>query len=64
MFFTDSLAWNADMAAGYIIYGQTIGNPQIEAKFRVSETPIPASIWLFTSGLLGLLGFMKRKSHV
>jgi len=28
----------------------------------VSAVPIPASIWLFGSGLLGLIGFAKRKA--
>ena len=27
----------------------------------VSPVPVPAAVWLFGSGLIGLLGFMKRK---
>lgn len=29
--------------------------------FRVSAVPIPAAVWLFGSGLLGLIGFSRRK---
>lgn len=30
----------------------------------VSAVPIPASVWLFGSGLIGLIGIAKRKAHV
>ena len=30
--------------------------------FRVSRVPIPAAVWLFGSGLIGLIGFARRKN--
>jgi hypothetical protein len=36
-------------------------NTLISASF-VSAVPIPAAVWLFGSGLLGLIGFSKRKA--
>jgi len=30
----------------------------------VSNVPVPAAVWLFGSGLLGLVGVARRKSHV
>lgn len=32
-----------------------------DARFRVTAVPIPAAVWLFGSGLIGLMGFAKRK---
>ena len=35
----------------------------VEQNFVVSSTvPIPAAVWLFSSGLIGLIGFAKRKA--
>lgn len=31
------------------------------AAYSVSEVPVPAAVWLFGSGLIGLLGFARRK---
>ncbi len=31
------------------------------ASFLVSSVPVPAAVWLFGSGLLGLIGFSKHK---
>ena len=30
----------------------------------VSAVPVPAAVWLFGSGLIGLIGIARRKSHV
>lgn len=30
---------------------------------RTPEVPVPAAVWLFGSGLLGLIGVARRKSH-
>ncbi len=30
----------------------------------VSAVPVPAAVWLFVSGLVGLVGFARRKAHV
>lgn len=38
------------------------GTPYTEAfNIRLTAVPVPAAIWLFLSGLLGLAGFTKRK---
>jgi len=29
----------------------------------VSAVPVPAAVWLFSSGLIGLIGLAKRKTH-
>jgi hypothetical protein len=49
----------------------TPGNNGIGASFIVSGTialapttvPVPAAVWLFGSGLLGLIGIARRKNH-
>ena len=41
-----------------IIDGPFIG---FSANFNLSAVPIPASFWLFGSGLIGLFGFMRRR---
>lgn len=46
------------------------GNPVLETEVNnwlslnapVSAVPVPAAVWLFGSGLIGLLGFARRKS--
>ena len=35
-----------------------VWNTQI---LSVSAVPVPAAVWLFGSGLIGLIGFAKRK---
>jgi hypothetical protein len=44
-----------------------IGTGSTETPFLTIETtviPLPAAVWLFGSGLLGLIGFARRKSTV
>jgi hypothetical protein len=38
-----------------------IGNPFVVNGYAVSSVPVPAAIWLFGSGLLGLIGVARRK---
>jgi len=40
-------------------------NNDYEYQIQISGTvvPLPASVWLFTTGLIGFI-FFKRKSHV
>jgi hypothetical protein len=37
-----------------------------EANFElfVSQVPLPAAAWLFGSGLIGLIGFARRKARI
>jgi hypothetical protein len=32
------------------------------AQFTPSAVPVPAAVWLFGTGILGLIGFSKRKA--
>lgn len=40
--------------------GRFIGNGSTGVDFNVSFVPLPQSVWLFGSGLLGLVGFMRK----
>ncbi len=46
--------------------GGSLINPIMEdGSLTVVQTvPVPAAFWLFGSGLLGLIGFAKRKIHI
>ncbi len=37
------------------------GTGNVDFELFVSQVPLPATIWLFGSGLIGLIGFAKRK---
>ena len=60
-----SNAWGFDMGVG--VQGQP-GNGKASNGYAwamqsgdVSAVPVPAAVWLFSSGLLALVGFAKRK---
>lgn len=36
----------------------------VVGKFNLAPVPVPAAVWMFASGLLGLLGVARRKSAV
>ena len=38
--------------------------PVLDNVSVISAVPIPAAAWLFGSGLIGLIGFTRRKAHV
>jgi hypothetical protein len=38
-------------------------NAQLD-NVAINPVPVPAAIWLFASGIIGLLGFSKRKRNV
>ncbi len=65
----DSAFWsNESLGLGtYFDHFQNTGFSSFDYNLNltgaVSTVPVPASIWLFTSGLLGLLGLHKRKSR-
>lgn len=49
-----SLSWSNDVVEGW--YGFTVGH--------VQPVPVPAAIWLFASGFLGLLGLARTREIV
>ena len=58
------LAWLFDMSNGYQLnYGGKVNSYYAWAVQTgdVSAVPVPAAVWLFGSGLIGLIGLAKRK---
>ena len=51
--------------AGVIGFGEYTlnlnGPNSYDGTFEVSSVPVPAAVWLFGSGLLGLIGVARRK---
>ena len=43
------------------LYGDDGNNDYALAAITVSAVPVPAAIWLFGTGLIGLIGFSKRR---
>jgi len=41
--------------------GAAIGSTELISFERVSAVPIPAAVWLFASGIIGLIGFARKK---
>ncbi len=42
--------------------GSLINPGYVDAVVTVSAVPVPAAVWLFASGIIGLLGLVKRKT--
>ena len=42
-------------------YGTYDGSSDTEISFSASPVPIPAAVWLFASGLIGLVGIGRRR---
>jgi len=61
---TTSLAWGFDMFSGSQDYVYKVNNFYVWAvqSGDVSAVPVPAAVWLFGSGLLGLVSAARRKS--
>lgn len=60
--------WTLSYAYGINDLGQIVGrgmiNGQTHAYLMTPTTvPVPAAVWLFGSGLVGMLGFMRRGSN-
>lgn len=57
-----STDWDANGIAGVaMIDGPFTG---FNANFNVNAVPVPAAVWLFGSGLLGLAGMARRKKKI
>lgn len=54
-----SLTWDVSTFENW--HGFQIGFEQLESQLPPSSVPVPGAVWLFASGLIGLIG-MKRKS--
>jgi len=54
--YLDQTTWK--IHEGDIIYAQTY-----DYRVNVAAVPIPAAVWLFGSGLLGLIGVARRKAR-
>ena len=48
----------------HIIPGGSGGAIYDDIQFNVASVPVPAAAWLFSSGLLGLIGISRRKKAV
>ena len=61
--------WNPDVSSIYFPIDYTFTTPYDADLFfgsyliRSSVVPIPPAVWLFGSGLIGLIGLARRKSH-
>jgi hypothetical protein len=40
--------------------GSTLG---MDLRIQLTAVPVPAAVWLFGSGLIGLVGFARRKNQ-
>ena len=59
--------WNITIAQAINDSGQIVGGGTINGQthaFLMTPTavPVPAAVWLFCSGLLGLVGVARRKA--
>ena len=57
-----TLSVTFDVASGTSYFFGANANANIYTN--VSAVPVPAAVWLFGSGLIGLIGLARRKAHV
>jgi len=62
----DSLTLSGDLslAEGFDHMGGDFGSIVGDFSFQTTVVPIPAAVWLFASGLIGLGGVNRRKRHL
>jgi hypothetical protein len=57
--------FSATTDAGWVSFGNSDASDNLNALYAVSEEltviPVPAAVWLFGSGLIGLIGIARRK---
>jgi len=56
-----SYAWEYNFGGGYDLYGPKDDEWRSWAVHAGDVVPVPAAVWLFGSGLMGLLGLARRK---
>jgi hypothetical protein len=44
-------------------FAPMVKNFRADGKSSVAAVPVPAAVWLFGSGLIGLVGMMRRRKH-
>ena len=55
--------WSAyDGSTGAVFTGLTSGDWSYQGNAPVPQVPVPAAVWLFGSGLIGLIGVARRKA--
>jgi len=64
--FSDTVFANANLAGAYsmtltALIHHTAGGQITSFDSNLTEVPVPAAVWLFGSGLMGLFGFSSRK---
>ena len=59
-----TLSANADIGANAFGEEAVSGSADFSLDFNVTAVPLPAAVWLFGSGLLGLIGIARRKNPV
>jgi len=60
-FTCDGVTWIATEPSEFGNYDQPAKANVVHAVWTVSPVPIPPAVWLFGSGLLGLIGVARRK---
>ncbi len=52
----------ADIFGGWSVAGANVPVDYVTGQVQVTPVPVPAAVWLFGSGLLGLVGVARRKA--
>lgn len=55
-----TLDGNNDGAPG-VVFGPEPSIPWVTVDYHISSVPVPVAVWLFSSGLICLVGFARRK---
>jgi hypothetical protein len=68
---SDGATWHSNDFAGFAFLLRadanrvvTYINPNGWSDYATTTVPVPAAVWLFGSGLLGLVGIAHRKKNV
>ena len=59
-----SYAWEYNFGGGYDVHGPKDDEWRSWAVHAGNVVPVPAAVWLFGSGVLGLIGIARRKKAV
>ena len=67
IFLTSDYAATLDLTASNIVFGGASAagsvqySAQMDVTYEFTPVPVPAAVWLFGSGLIGLIGIARRK---